>query len=349
MASRGLLLFISTRNRCGKSQFSEVVRMASPLGKMRAVVAVFVVILAVNFMAAQKIRDGAGQPLAPAGAGHGVQPDATPTGQTVVTGNGISYHGGPVMKGNPVHAYVIWYGNWSGSGSNTAATRSLIEHFLGTIGGSNIEKVNTTYGDSSGNVSGNVSFSGSTIVSSSTNLSDSGVETQVANAISSGRLPKDTNGVYFVLSSSNISETSGFCTQYCGWHTHATISSSDIKYAFVGNPDRCPSGCEIQTTGPNSPATGVGGADGMANVISHELEEAISDPDLNAWFDSNGEENADKCNFNFGTTSTCNANGLCSTAGTSAKAKYNQTFGNNDWMLQQNWRNSGGGACAQHL
>ncbi|MCU1220768.1 MAG: hypothetical protein JWN42_1965, partial [Candidatus Angelobacter sp.] len=182
-----------------------------------------------------------------------------------------------------------------------------------------------------------------------TNLTDARVQTQVNNAITSGRLPRDTNGVYFVISSSNINETSGFCTRYCGWHTAASLGGSDIKYSFVGNADRCPSGCEIQSTGPNSAATGQGGIDGMANIISHELEEAISDPDLNAWFDSSGQENGDKCNFNFGATSTCNANGLCTPAGTSAGAKYNQTFGGHDYMLQQNWRNSGGGACAQHL
>ena len=327
--------------------------MASPLGKMRVVFALFFVFLAVNFMAAQKplvTPNGDNVPNGKHGqSGQTAAPVQGPIGQAVVTGNGINYHGGPVMRGNPVHAYAIWYGNWSSTGSNTAATRSLIEHFLGTIGGSALEKVNTTYGDNTGNVSGNVSFAGSTIVSSSTNLTDSGVRTQVANAISSGRLPKDTNGVYFVLSSSNINETSGFCTSYCGWHTHSTISSSDIKYAFIGNPDRCPSGCEIQRTGPNSPATNVGGADGMANIISHELEEAISDPDLNAWFDTNGEENADKCNFNFGATSTCTSTSICSASGKAASAKFNQTFGNNDWMLQQNWRNSGGGACAQHL
>ncbi len=321
--------------------------MKVPHGKMRYAFAFLLVILAANFLMAQNVREGAGVAKAPDGAGHGTH-DAAPTGNTVTLGNGINYNGGPVMPGT-VNTYIIWYGNWSGTGSNTAATRSAIEHFLGTIGGSAIELVNTTYGDTTGNVSGAVTFGGSTIVSSTTNLTDSRVQTQVNNAITSGRLPRDTNGVYFVLSSSNIRETSGFCTRYCGWHTHATLGGSDIKYSFVGNSDRCPSGCEIQATGPNSPAANVGGIDGMANVISHELEEAISDPDLNAWFDSSGQENADKCNFNFGATSTCNANGLCTPAGTSAAAKYNQTFGNNDWMLQQNWRNSGGGACAQHL
>jgi len=104
------------------------------------------------------------------------------------------------------------------------------------------------------------------------------VQGVVADAISSGRLPKNGNAVYFVLTASDVNETSGFCTQYCGWHTHATIAGTDIKFAFIGNPDRCPSACEAQTIGPNGNA----GADGMASIISHELEEAVTDPDLNA-------------------------------------------------------------------
>ena len=324
--------------------------MKHPLGKFKVVSLCFFLILAVNFMAAQKPLTNPDGDLVPNGK-HGNSGQAAaavpgPIGQAVSTGHGINYHGGPVMKGTP-NVYVIWYGNWNGTGSNTTATRTAIEHFLSTIGGSALELVNSTYGDNSGNVTGAVRFGGSTIVSSSTNLSDSSLQTTVSNALNNGSLPRDSNGVYFVLSSSNINETSGFCTQYCGFHTRATLGGVDIKYSFVGNVDRCPSGCEIQSTGPNSPAAGVGGIDGMANVISHELEEAISDPDLNAWFDTSGQENADKCNFNFGATSTCNANGLCS-AGAGA-AKYNQTFGSHNYMLQQNWRNNGSGTCAQHL
>jgi hypothetical protein len=34
-----------------------------------------------------------------------------------------------------------------------------------------------------------------------------------------------------------VTATSGFCTQYCGWHDHTAVSGSDIKYAFVGNAE----------------------------------------------------------------------------------------------------------------
>ena len=324
--------------------------MKFPLGKMRYALAFLFVILAANFLMAQQTRDGGGQKF-PDGKHQGnpaPAPEAGPIGETVNLGNGINYNGGPVMPNTP-NVYIIWYGNWNGTGSNTAATRSVIEHFFSTIGGSALELVNSTYGDATHNVTGLVNFGGSTIVSSSKNLSDRSLQSTVSNAITpSGPLPRDANGVYFVISSSNINETSGFCTRYCGFHTRATLGGTDIKYAFVGNVDRCPSGCEIQTTGPNSPVTGQGGIDGMANVLSHELEEAISDPDLNAWFDSSGQENADKCNFNFGATTVCTT-APCTAAAISAGARFNQNFGSNNWMLQQNWRNSGGGACAQHL
>jgi hypothetical protein len=73
----------------------------------------------------------------------------------------------------------------------------------------------------------------------------------------------------------------------------------------------------------------------MASIITHELEEAVTDPDLNAWFDSRGYENADKCAWTFGTTSTA-ANG----------SKYNMTLGTKQYLIQRNWVNAGGGYCA---
>jgi hypothetical protein len=240
----------------------------------------------------------------------------------------IKYHGGPVILGT-VNVYYIWYGNWS---SNTATT--ILSDFASNIGGSPYFNINTTYFNASNtHVTNAVHLAGSTTDSYSqgTSLSDAAVQAVVSSAISTGRLPKDTNGVYFVLTSADVNESSGFCTQYCGWHTHGTISGSDIKYSFVGNPDRCPSACAAQTIGPNGNA----GADGMASIIAHELEEATTDPDLNAWYDSRGAENADKCAWTFGATYR-----------TSNGAAANMKLGARDFLIQQNWVNSGNGFCA---
>ncbi len=245
-----------------------------------------------------------------------------------VRGSGITYHGGPVMVSTK-NVYYIWYGNWSGNSAT-----SILTDLANSIGGSPYFNINTTYTNGSGSaVSNSVHYSGSTNdnYSQGTALSDAGVQSVVSSAISSGRLPKDTNGIYFVLTSQDVNETSGFCTQYCGWHTNGSISGSDIKYSFVGNPARCPSACEAQSTSPNGNA----GADGMASIISHELEETATDPDLNAWYDSRGAENADKCAWTFGTESTA-SNG----------SKYNVTLGSRQYLIQQNWVNSGSGFCA---
>jgi hypothetical protein len=247
------------------------------------------------------------------------------------------------LKANPVPIYIIWYGNWTNGAkpSDSQLTVSTIELFLGSnaLGGSGYEAINTTYGDPTGNVSGHLNFSGHVFdnYSAGTKFGDRSLSGIVSRAMTAG-LPNDPNGVYVILTSSDVSETSGFCRTYCGFHTHATINGSDIKYAYIGNVDKCPNGCEIQATGPNSPAPGVGGIDGIANVLTHETEEAITDPDLNAWFDSSGNEDADKCNFKFGPTQTA-PNG----------AKFNQTFGGLNWMIQMEWENSRGGGCDQTL
>lgn len=253
--------------------------------------------------------------------------DAAP--EPLAPGNGINYHGGPVIL-NTTGMYYIWYGNWSG---NTAVT--ILTDLANSIGGSPYFNINTTYYNGSNvHVTNSVAYRGSTTdnYSRGTSLSDSAVQAVVSSAITSGRLPKDTNAVYFVLTSQDVTESSGFCTQYCGWHTHGTISGSDIKYSFVGNAARCITSCAAQSTGPNGNA----GADGMASIIAHELEEAVSDPDLNAWYDNRGAENADKCAWTFGTQFTA-PNG----------SKYNMTLGARNYLIQRNWVNASGGFCAK--
>jgi hypothetical protein len=243
--------------------------------------------------------------------------------------NGINYHGGPIMLGTN-HIYYIWYGNWSG---NTAT--NILSDFANSIGGSPYFNINTTYYNGSNvHVSNSVTFGGSTTdnYSQGTSLSDSAIQAVVASALTSGRLPYDTSGIYFVLTSADVTASSGFCTQYCGWHTYGTINGFNIKYSFVGNPDRCPSACEAQTTGPNGNA----GADGMASIIAHELEEAVTDPNLNAWYDTRGRENADKCAWTFGTTFP-----------TGNGSVYNMTLGARNYLIQQNWVNATGGFCAK--
>ena len=242
-------------------------------------------------------------------------------------GNGILYHGGSVMT-STVTVYYIWYGDWNGNDGI-----ALLESLAGKIGGSSYFNMNSSYTDGNGTpVSNSVLFGGSTTDSYSVgkNLSDQQIWQVVSTAINGGKLPKDPNGMYFVLTSADVTATSGFCTQYCGWHTYGTLSGTPIKFAFVGDSSRCISGCAAQSTSPN----GNPGADGMASVIAHELSETVTDPTLNAWYDNNGNENADKCAWTFGVT-------FAATNGSRA----NVTLGKYNYLIQQNWINASGGEC----
>src|ERR1051325_3734850 len=135
--------------------------MTASLGKMKSALVLLFVLLAANFLAAQGLRPGAGGDTSPDGHLPGSQ---APTKQpAVIQGNGINYHGGPVLKGNPVPIYIIWYGNWTNGpkASDSPLTVSLIQAFLASnaLGGSGYEAINTTYGDNTGNVSGHLNFS----------------------------------------------------------------------------------------------------------------------------------------------------------------------------------------------
>src|SRR5689334_20268166 len=196
-------------------------QMKSFQAKIRFASVLLFGVLSMNFLAAQSLRPGVGGDTSPDGHLPG---GAAPVRQpAVVQGNGINYHNGPVLKGNPVPIYVIWYGNWTNGplASDSAVTVSLVEAFLAStaLGGSGYEAINSTYGDTTGNVSGHLGFSSAVFdssYSSGKKLSDRVLPTVVSHAIAAG-LPSDANGVYLILTSSDVSESSGFCRTYCGF------------------------------------------------------------------------------------------------------------------------------------
>jgi hypothetical protein len=216
------------------------------------------------------------------------------------------YHGGPIITN--VNVYYIFYGNWGTPGSPAPSTSILIDLANG-LSGSSYYNINSTYFNGAGqHISNSVFLHNPPLFdnySAGTSLIDAAVQTVVLQALPI--LGTDPNGVYFVLTSADVSDTVGtaqFCTNYCAYHSSFIGSGQDIKYAFVGNANRCLSACAPQTTSPNGDA----GVDAMALHIARELSSAVTDPDGNAWFDRNGVENGDKCLGQFGPTSTA-ANG----------------------------------------
>jgi hypothetical protein len=227
----------------------------------------------------------------------------------------IAFHGGRVLA-MPT-PYLIWYGNWNTSNaSDTHAGQQIVRDFVYGLGGSHYYVTNASYAGVSGglNVGGlgngvNGTQEADDPYSQGYTLSDAQIAAVVSRAIGLGLGGPggDDNGIYFVLTSSDVNESSGFCTQYCGWHTHSTtiVGGKDIKYAFVGNANRCLNACAAQTVGPNDNA----GVDGMVSVIAHEMEETNTDPYLNAWYNNRGYEDADMCAWTFGASQVRGSNG----------------------------------------
>ena len=256
-----------------------------------------------------------------------IGPEATgkalTTGSTSAASPPLTYGGGSLITTPTV--YLIWYGNWNQSnGSDTPAGQQIVRDFCNTIGGSPYFQLNSTLSAGSFGITGNVTFGGETTDTGSqgTRLSDSRVFAVVTHALSTHALPFNANGVYFVLTSTNITESSGFCSRYCGWHTSGSSSFGDVRFSFVGNANRCLSGCSAQTTSPNGNA----GVDGMVSVIAHELSEATTDPDPGGgWVDGNGAENGDKCAWTFGHAQFQVSNGSFA----------NVTLGSRNFLIQR--------------
>jgi len=252
----------------------------------------------------------------------------------------IKYHGGPVLLGT-VPIFVIYYG------AVPSGTQTIIDDFFTHLGGTPQFDVNQTYYDSQmRHVLGALSFSSRVNVyldnysqGVGATLGSSSIPNIIQAAIAAPKgLPADPTGVYFVITSPD-QKVSGFCTSFCAYHTRTTINGTDIKYALVPDPGQACTGCDgnvavfKEDTTPNDDR----GADEVTDSAFHELSEAVTDPDLNAWYTSNGSENGDLCNYNYGTTAVYIApNG----------SHANAHIGSRDYLIQTMWENASPGFCA---
>jgi hypothetical protein len=242
----------------------------------------------------------------------------------------IKYHGGPVLLGK-VPIYIIYYGDVP------SGTQTIVDDFLANLGGSRQFDVNTTYYDPQGSITGNLynPVIATDNLSQGASLGSSSIPKIIQAAIANG-LKADATGVYFVVTAPDV-KVSGFCTSFCAYHTRTTINGTDIKYALIPDPGQACNGCDgnFFLSGSTTTPNGDIGADEMTDSIMHELSETVTDPDLNAWYTTNGAENGDLCNFKYGTT-------YIAKNGSTANAH----LGSRDYLIQTIWENASPGFCA---
>jgi hypothetical protein len=273
---------------------------------MVAVLAVAALSL-VSVVVAVSARAAGGPPAITSGPMRGIVPPRNLGHSNTSGSNNLIYHGGPVQTSSVNHTvYPIYWGStWNGAYS---ATRTAINAFYGGVGGTNYAKTNTEYTDSGGNhVSSAASYGGSqTDTSRSANGGSTSTILKEVAKVTNGH---PQAGAYYPVYTDRARGGAG----YCAWHSAGTINGIEVQFAyfFALNND---AGC--------SPYSGSSQRVNLGNVSGHEWSEMETDPQLNAWYDASGEENADKCAWMF--------NG-------------NQTFGGYTWTIQGNWSNNANG------
>jgi len=127
---------------------------------------------------------------------------------------------------------------------------------------------------------------------------------------------------------------------FCAYHSHTSA------FLYVVEPDDA----AVEGDGCDSGSSPAGnGADSTLSTISHEQNEAITDPRGNGWWSEDpetfygipkaffGSENGDLCAWNFGAD-------LGTTLGGQS---YNQVINGHEYYLQQEWSNADAG-CVQY-
>jgi hypothetical protein len=221
----------------------------------------------------------------------------------------LSWHSGPVMHSTSV-VPVFWGSSWTSS-SFTGDKISGLDYVYSHVGGTPYAHTNSEYYDGTGNVNTTSISKGSDLTDSSATPSGAPSTTQVLAEVAKVTNNHPVANAYYPVYSDQPRGNAG----YCAWHSSGTINGIQVQFGFFFNLDGDP-GCD-----PQAP-TSLGHSQGLsalANVSGHELSEMLTDPQLNAWYDQRGSENADKCAWTFNGT---------------------VLIGTQSWKIQGNWSNA---------
>jgi hypothetical protein len=180
----------------------------------------------------------------------------------------------------------------------------------------------------------------------STCLSDDQLKAEIDAVVTANGLPRDFGHMYSIFTPKGVEScffpgnpSNQACTinpspsaAFCAYHGSFGSAATPTVYANMPFP------IYQSATGYSCTAEGLGGgiqspngnidADVEVSPLSHEMSEAFTDPELNAWYDSSGNENGDDCAYIYGT--------LSGTAGTF----YNQVVNAHHYLTQEEFSNA---------
>jgi hypothetical protein len=286
---------------------------------------------------------------------------ASPSAQSLVqpfAGGNLIYHGGPVMTSNTNYTFY-----WAPSGSPEyaagyqAGVNKYLEDLAHDSGGNqNVDSVAVQFTNSGGEPAAYNSHFGGAIIDTDAYpksgckaaticLTDPQIQAEISSYVKAHGLPQDLTHEYFLLTppgvescfSSAGTECSAGTTKAAFCAYHGTIAATGGPIVYSNDPYVVGiSGCDSEEHPNNSPSDAA-----LLGGLSHEHNESITDPELNAWYGSEGAENGDKCRT-FVESSEYGA-----PLGTAPDgSRYNQLINGAEYWYQQEWSNEGS-TCKQ--
>jgi hypothetical protein len=266
----------------------------------------------------------------------------------------LPYGGGPVLHSNRTH--VIF---WEPAGSGLTfepGYESLVDTFLTNVATASHETGNVygltgQYTDAHGPAAYDSRYGGGVVATDPLPLNDCAeppvtgpgwtvcltdrqLQLEIERVIRANHLPTGPNDVYFLLTpkglgsctdtSSSSCALGGNATGYCGYHS---VTNDGLALYAVIPYNAVPPHCSSDNPRPNNSP-----ADPALSSISHEHSEMITDPSGDAWIDSSGNENGDRCIDSFGPP-----------IGGSGASAWNEQINGGHYYLQEEWSNADGG------
>jgi hypothetical protein len=166
-------------------------------------------------------------------------------------------------------------------------------------------------------------------------LTDTQLQGELANVVSGSSLPSDLSHLYVLMLPKGVelcfsagAGTSKGCSTpwspgFCGYHSFGSGPSGPI-YAAIPFPTYQAPGAPFTCASTVETLNGDTDGDVVVSTLSHEINEAITDPFGSAWFDVKGYEIGDECAYIYGVLS-----------GTTPGALWNQVINGHEYFTQE--------------
>jgi len=241
----------------------------------------------------------------------GKVPPRPPSGPVTLADNLTNPGNGEIMP--TTHTHVIFWrpAGFHYSEATDAAYQNQIVKYFQDVGGSQILNTTTQYPGNNGTPADTSNFVAAVVDTTAfphagtvpDPVTAGDLNTEVYNQIVANGWPLGLSDMYFILLPNNVVDCdhappSASCNTntYCAYHTYGFVGSDTPANDFIWSD--IPDNRSIYSLGGcgNSNVTGNPSADTTLSSVEHEHLEAVTDPRLNAWLDSTGAENGDKCN-----------------------------------------------------